>query len=1059
MSEPTYLIKDKSLEKSQDFAFLRKAGLEYIQELAHQKWTDHNLHDPGITFLELFSYALTDLGFRTAFPVKDLLTVEEQGSQKITGHFHTALNILSNQPVSFDDYRKLLIDIEGVRMAWLKKHIGRQTDGTARSVVYALDRGEQKLIDYPASFAAGEEPLEPLNGLFDVLLEFEESVEEESRVIKAGLPADTALSGAISPSSRGLVFDVHHPLTIKEVSIIPATTDPVQLRVLASDGSLLYSLDVTVPAANVATPVLLDLSLQPGNDYEIIAQGAGSLERVLNAPFPMELEDILSIKAGNDAASVYYFFFDWKISYAVNLDEGPRAAETTREDVLLTVKDRLHSNRSLCQDHMQVKELEREEIAICADIELSPDADVHEVMAEILYQVDRHISPPVNFYTLQELRDKGRSIEEIFQGPILDHGFIDQEEFDELSQVCFFRSSDLINIIMDIPGVVAVKEFSLLSFIDLDTDPVLLPGDQVIVRDGVKYKVKEEPWILEIEDTNKYAPVFAEEKSKVIFYKNQLPYYPRLEQVLPILLEKKGVELRSKLSGHDRDLPIPVGTDRYPETYLPAQNDLPPTYRVGKIRVPSAEGEARKAQSRQLKAYLLWFEQILANYLSQLAHFEALFSWEAGPIQTYFTQPLTDIAELEDLYPNYNQLSHRLNALIESPETARERKNRFLDHLLARFGEDVSTYHRLMESLFGEAAALRLIEDKRLLLQDYPAASMGRGHAFDYRKALEAENLSGYQHRIYRLLGIRPVEQKTFTHEFLKVVEVSGQWKVVLVDEDGIEVLQSIARPDDDDPIGFCRTRDEACVLIDMILAAVADFTPSADASEEDLLPWDNQNRLLERCGPDGKTAPIAEIVSGQESQKAWISVFLRELADGEGFHLVEHILLRKRTMEDAFLPITLPPPDDCKCPEVTDPYSFRMSVLLPSWPRRFRDLRFRQFVEDSIRRETPAHIFPKICWISYCQLRQLETVLLPWLQELAGLDERLRGEIDWKATTVLPATDDPLKEAYRDALNALIERLFSLDNVYPLARLHDCGKAAGDSPQITLNQTNLGTF
>jgi len=57
-----------------DYEFLRKKGLKLIEKLASKIWTDYNTHDPGISLLELLSYAITDLGYRTNFDLKDIIT-------------------------------------------------------------------------------------------------------------------------------------------------------------------------------------------------------------------------------------------------------------------------------------------------------------------------------------------------------------------------------------------------------------------------------------------------------------------------------------------------------------------------------------------------------------------------------------------------------------------------------------------------------------------------------------------------------------------------------------------------------------------------------------------------------------------------------------------------------------------------------------------------------------------------------------------------------------------------------------------------------------------------
>src|SRR5690606_41683278 len=81
--------------------------------------SDLNIHDPGITTLELLCYALTDLTYRTEYAIPDLLATEEGTVANIKKHFLTAKNIFPNKPITVQDYRKILIDIEGIKNAWL----------------------------------------------------------------------------------------------------------------------------------------------------------------------------------------------------------------------------------------------------------------------------------------------------------------------------------------------------------------------------------------------------------------------------------------------------------------------------------------------------------------------------------------------------------------------------------------------------------------------------------------------------------------------------------------------------------------------------------------------------------------------------------------------------------------------------------------------------------------------------------------------------------------------------------------------------------------------------
>ena len=59
---------------------LRQLGIQHVQDLAGRLWTDYNSHDPGITMLEILSYAITELGYRVNYDIKDLLMQDPTNS-------------------------------------------------------------------------------------------------------------------------------------------------------------------------------------------------------------------------------------------------------------------------------------------------------------------------------------------------------------------------------------------------------------------------------------------------------------------------------------------------------------------------------------------------------------------------------------------------------------------------------------------------------------------------------------------------------------------------------------------------------------------------------------------------------------------------------------------------------------------------------------------------------------------------------------------------------------------------------------------------------------------
>ncbi|MFO0795312.1 MAG: hypothetical protein U0586_14775 [Candidatus Brocadiaceae bacterium] len=81
-------------------------------------WTDYNIHDPGITILEALCYALTDVAYRAGWDINDLL-MPEPNKPFSKQPFFTAREILTVNPWTPDDFRRLLIDLESVRNAWV----------------------------------------------------------------------------------------------------------------------------------------------------------------------------------------------------------------------------------------------------------------------------------------------------------------------------------------------------------------------------------------------------------------------------------------------------------------------------------------------------------------------------------------------------------------------------------------------------------------------------------------------------------------------------------------------------------------------------------------------------------------------------------------------------------------------------------------------------------------------------------------------------------------------------------------------------------------------------
>src|ERR1043165_6612840 len=110
-NEPITIREPEEKDLSFDLDALKEEGLQKIQELAGSELTDFNFHDPGVTILEILCYALTDLAYRADFDIKDLLNTA--GKKKIQNSLFPAEKVLTTAPLSFLDFKRLLLDMEG----------------------------------------------------------------------------------------------------------------------------------------------------------------------------------------------------------------------------------------------------------------------------------------------------------------------------------------------------------------------------------------------------------------------------------------------------------------------------------------------------------------------------------------------------------------------------------------------------------------------------------------------------------------------------------------------------------------------------------------------------------------------------------------------------------------------------------------------------------------------------------------------------------------------------------------------------------------------------------
>jgi len=991
-NEHITILKHADLRDSENYAALRKKGIELIEKLGSTYWTDYNIHDPGITLLELLCFAQTEIGFKLGFSIEDLLAY--QTNQEVDWDlqcFYTAREILTVNPFTDNDWRKVLIDQAGIANAWMKC-----TPCTCHPRFYA-DCKESEL-----TYQETEHPVR-IRGFWDAILELEVD------------PQYGDLNGG--KIFHPFTFDAGKHSATAEIRLTPwhlAQTDAALMRVI--DASEIQSIELINYHLDVADEVFYKALRNPMRvdvDYKVTTTDGVENISLIELPVKIWFKSEQGrgvINKGN----IRNIFEDINVTgpfsqYLYQLQKAKEAVEVATAA--------LHRYRNLAEDFCKISTVPIVDVGICADLEMSGDADIEAVLGEAYYLITQYLNPVVRFYTLSELLSDGKYTDEIFHGPKLDHGFILDEELEDSELRTTIYASDIINILMDVAGIVAVKNLAITRY------------------DEAGKLVESQPWELKIAPGHQ--PRLYIHASKVLVYKDDLPFLPRPDELHDTLQMWKGIRQQNKVLQTDLDLEVPEGEYLGQNAHYPVHYSLPETYGVGPHGLKEPATSERKAQTKQLKAYFLLFEHILSVYLKQLEHFKDMLSVNPTISKSYFAS-LFNESEMKGVSDYYVDIDHQgYHDLLESRNQFLDRRNGFLDHLLARFAESFSNYALMLYQAYGseEKAKEELVFDKINFLEKFPVISANRAKAFDYKDpdlVCDELNVSGLSERIRVLLGLNGA-YSFIRYELTK--NTDGKWdgSWFLDDQDQQVILAG------NELTGVDQEYDLRNQLKNAVDEALVFLKQKTNLK---VVPEASDFRVVLENDSSESVANSPDLYNAQadaDAHQASIESFIDQVVSSEKIFVIEHILLRPRNLPsltipggDPFLSICID--QECELCGEEDPYSFRITVVLNGEHGLANSgIAFRRFAEKTIRLETPAHLGVKICWVSELQLQEFEQAYCSWLEELSKAD--------------------PDQVVLHNRLTILLKIFKELKSVYPQATLHDCVDG-DDENRVRLNNT-----
>nr|WP_320014344.1 hypothetical protein [uncultured Desulfobacter sp.] len=692
----------------------------------------------------------------------------------------------------------------------------------------------------------------------------------------------------------------------------------------------------------------------------------GDFEKILFDRFRQQVGDVrVEPDRSHDLSGIY------RIRLRLNRDSEKSLKD--KEEFIEQVKDFFCDNRNLCEDIQDVVILENRILKLYADIEITGNRSPAHILADIYHRCSNQVAPSMVYSDYDDLSPDG-----IYTGPLTTGGFINPNDLP--SRTDLVNIIDVLTQVRAIDGVESVKDLYLQE-----------EGNPEKHRNILKNLEPDSAFWLGLPGKGEPIPVRLTRNGKTyeISLDELKDRYKRLDS--------RHLELgRSKEESRRHDRPL-SGIHRDFRNYTSIQEQFPNVYGINRFGVPESHPAHEKAKARQLKAYLLLFEQIMANFLENIQNLPVLFSLDQELKTTWFCQPIdnTHVPEVAKLYEyRLEETSAALEAITKRHDNFFDRRNRLLDYLLGLYCETFTQNSLRNFNDYYSKAELehQLILNKINFLKHLPRLSRQRGAGFNYRKASwNMDNVSGLKLKTSILLGFQYHESRSLVFEFIRNgLEVTSDDDFMTLNKGSAEIqfvesadikkrmktrFKKPSLESTKEPLTEAEIQElfRTIVLFKNKCINESLLKNGLDASNYRLGSFtDDTWQVIFKPFPKSRWCYLAAYRKKTQALRSLSHLcrFLKHLnIMAEGVHLVEHLLLRPLANKQSFLGI-----DD-------DFFSLRISVVFPSYTARFRNPEFRRLSKETVRLNAPAHISTDFFWLDFQQMHAFEILYHDWLE------------------------------------------------------------------------------
>jgi hypothetical protein len=391
----------------------------------------------------------------------------------------------------------------------------------------------------------------------------------------------------------------------------------------------------------------------------------------------------------------------------------PGDLEEIRQDLAQQVRRSFCQLRNLGEDLAEVVVLTPQPLKLAAKLITNGQRPVEAIQAQILYQLGLYLAPEPRRHGLEADLQKGRTTATIYLGPPMQRGFIEDEEL--LATIPQPNGQEIKEIIASIPGVLEVEDLNINEINQTDLDP--------------SRRIEPKQGHFLCLDLN-----FSDSSAPLRLYRDgqHLPSNPAR---VARLLKSQWQEHRRTYAleqSFQQTFPLPVAISAEDGDYTSIQTLFPSVYGLSGGGADKLLTANRQGAIKQLKGYLMIFDQLLADFAAQLAFCRDLFSPRAGGERTFAYQSLQGVSGCDAgvLTSSYESKLAALNLRLDRKEP---RQAMILDFFLALYGQQLLPFSTdTSNTSSGRDRLQALLQSKQELLRGVVSFSRQRGCGVDY---------------------------------------------------------------------------------------------------------------------------------------------------------------------------------------------------------------------------------------------------------------------------------------------------------------------------------------